>query len=671
MPVSVFHCIICGYWIESFAAENWLREFRIIYRSAKGAFISGAGCYSNPFRGEWIAPSDSTLRWDSLRYISSPSDRIPVMRQSEEGGRHGFVMHDLCWQLLRKFYAPDDVPIKRLLDVCKSLPLALQGSCAFWGHDYGGLLTLDTRDHYSWENGMEENFNNGPADATVDPYDVAEISEFLTMSHNLSSSLGTSQPRLARERKEDCFAIFPWELIEEISANLLISDILALVCASRTFGPILSSQTFWASRFEPGRDRDFLFEKRKCKEARDWIRLYQLTNRSVNPPGLKNRRRIWNLIQKLAPYLGASLDKSLSNSPLTPSHHWICEVAGDIQVESVTRARDTFHQGCLLFDRQCATIPSNLSSIGFSIAEDSITGIRLVTSTQEDIRLGYIIKSKEALLETTSLFGFILAVDSRGIRAVRVIYGNGSKSDWIGNPADTPITERLMKVGDINALEVGVDGYKIISIATASSHPAPFGMLLRSKAFWYPSIPSPELCLNDQSFSGKDPLTAGYHPLAWIHFGGPKGAYLKHVTGVRAMDIADVCTFEFEYEIDLPVEIRKLGRRKVLEFSTTTRFNIDGPGGEYISSVDACVISGKGKDMHPCRRGRLFSIKFTTNHGRSAHFPARCSIVDPGFMTPLSVEPGTIVTGLYGAQHPERGLISLGVISEVVTHPRA
>lgn len=432
-------------------------EQSIVYCCKQGTFTSGVGRHSDPYTIDWIVPSDSASRWDDPGYTPLFSDRIPVMRQSADGGLHGFVMHDLCWQLLQKFYEPDDVPIERLHDVCRSLPLAILGSCAFWGHDYGGLITLDTKDHYPWEDRAENEFNSSLTHAKEDPYDVAEIPELLTLSYNSSPSLGITQPHVVRETKSDCFAKFPWEIIEEISANLLVSDILALIRSSRTFGPILSSQTFWASRFETGKDRAFLFEKRNCKEARDWIKLYQLTKRSASPPGLKNRRRIWDLIQCLAPYLASSLDKNPKLSLTSSARNGICEVAGDILVEFDSGYPDTFNQGCLLFDKQRTTIPSNLLRVGFSVAEDSITGIRLVSGVQEDICLGYIIKCKEAVIETTSLGGFMLAVDSRGIRAVRVIHGDGNESDWVGNPAGTPITGRLMKLGDINTLEVGVD----------------------------------------------------------------------------------------------------------------------------------------------------------------------------------------------------------------------
>lgn len=118
------------------------------------------------------------------------------------------------------------------------------------------------------------------------------------------------------------------------------------------------------------------------------------------------------------------------------------------------------------------------------------------------------------------------------------------------------------------------------------------------------------MCLNDQSFTGQDPLTAGYQPLAWINFGGPKGVYLKHITGVCVTGPGNICTIEFEYDIDLPVEIRKLGRRKVTNFSIMNRFKIDGPGGEYITNIDASIIRVEGKKVYPFYRwGKLFSFK--------------------------------------------------------------
>ncbi|KAM5504528.1 hypothetical protein McaMca56_000901 [Microsporum canis] len=588
------------------------------------------------------------VRWDDAGDASQHSDVIPVIRQ----------------KILQKFYEPDDVPLERLLEICRPLP---QCSAGVWlGHDYSGLIILDTKNHYPWEGRVTGRRNILLPCAEEIPYDIAEMSSLFMLSSNppRTPEASRSIPMIGTNR--DCFATLPWELIEAICVNLSVPDILSLVRASRSFHPILTSQTFWATRFEPGKDRELIFEKWNSKENRDWIKLYQLTNRSSSSPGLENRRHIWDLVREFAPSLDSSLDKSherpLSSNIYDKSH----EVTAEILPDPTLSIGGFFNQGCLLFHKQHTAVPPNLSGVAFSITANYITGIRLMSRSQEDICLGYIIKNKETALEVTAISGFILAVDSRGVRAIRAIDGNGNESRWFGNPKDTPITKRLTGFKVITALEIGVDGYKIISIAAAEYQPTVQEKTLRLMALWYPAVPSPELNLNDQYFTGEDPLT-GYRPLAWIHFGGPQGCYLRNIKAVCVTRQGNTCCIEFEYDIDLPVEIRKLGRRKVIDYYKTARFEIDGRAGEYITEVAVSTLHKSEGNVYRYRGlETLSSFKITTNHGRLAHFISEDVTSNQLAMAPLSVEPGTTVTGFYASQHPQHGFISLGVISELV-----
>ncbi|KAM5484510.1 hypothetical protein McanCB56680_002586 [Microsporum canis] len=640
MSPDIFSCVICGYSIWSEERSYWLEEFRAVYSNAKGTFISSVGRYYNPHRG-WRASSDSMVRWDDAGDASQHSDKI-----------------------LQKFYEPDDVPLERLLEICRPLP---QCSAGVWlGHDYSGLIILDTKNHYPWEGRVTGRRNILLPCAEEIPYDIAEMSSLFMLSSNppRTPEASRSIPMIGTNR--DCFATLPWELIEAICVNLSVPDILSLVRASRSFHPILTSQTFWATRFEPGKDRELIFEKWNSKENRDWIKLYQLTNRSSSSPGLENRRHIWDLVREFAPSLDSSLDKSherpLSSNIYDKSH----EVTAEILPDPTLSIGGFFNQGCLLFHKQHTAVPPNLSGVAFSITANYITGIRLMSRSQEDICLGYIIKNKETALEVTAISGFILAVDSRGVRAIRAIDGNGNESRWFGNPKDTPITKRLTGFKVITALEIGVDGYKIISIAAAEYQPTVQEKTLRLMALWYPAVPSPELNLNDQYFTGEDPLT-GYRPLAWIHFGGPQGCYLRNIKAVCVTRQGNTCCIEFEYDIDLPVEIRKLGRRKVIDYYKTARFEIDGRAGEYITEVAVSTLHKSEGNVYRYRGlETLSSFKITTNHGRLAHFISEDVTSNQLAMAPLSVEPGTTVTGFYASQHPQHGFISLGVISELV-----
>src|ERR1700726_3765027 len=73
---------------------------------------------------------------------------------------------------------------------------------------------------------------------------------------------------------------------------------------------------------------------------------------------------------------------------------------------------------------------------------------------------------------------------------------------------------------------------------------------LRDTALWYPNIPNPCLCLNDNYFTGEDPSVAGYRPLCWTLFGGPGGIYLRFLTEISVIRLGSLCSIEFPYNTD-------------------------------------------------------------------------------------------------------------------------
>lgn len=478
MSPVIFGCVICGYPIYGYATsatKSWLKEIRAsrvsqvcdndpvlirsVYSSPEGTFISGVGQYDDPNDGTWIAPSDPAMRWDDHDYLFQASDELPVMRQCPENGRHGFVLHDACWRLLQKALEPDNIPLERLLGVCRSLPFPLRGIGVCWSHDYGGLTLFDNQDHYPWEDRLMEQYNSSETHqyAKENPYDVPEIPGLLMMCSQKPPYL------VPKTRGGDCFSTLPWEILEAIAINLPTGDVLNLRRASKAFLPVLTSQTFWASRFEAGHDRDFIFETRNNKESRDWITLYRITNHAHSPPGLKNRRRVWGLIRELIDLLRLCLDNALESSCINLSADGLrwSEVTGDVRQETSSGHCEGFNEGCRLFQKQCASIPSDLSRIAFSIISagniEYVVGMRFITSNDVDIRLGYMTEGNELFLEVTAVRGFVLAMGSRGIRALQVISGDGRASKWFGCPKDSPVTERLAGFESVSALEVGVD----------------------------------------------------------------------------------------------------------------------------------------------------------------------------------------------------------------------
>lgn len=131
---------------------------------------------------------------------------------------------------------------------------------------------------------------------------------------------------------------------------------------------------------------------------------------------------------------------------------------------------------------------------------------------------------------------------------------------------------------------------------------------------WYPTIPNPELHLNDEYFTGGNSLTSGYQPLIWIQFGGPKGTYLQYVRGICVTRLRSLCYIEFEYDTeDVPSEVRKLGRHKSTLIPSSSLFQIDGRAGEFIKTIAVSFIDGNSDNScRPPKYGKLGSFKVST-----------------------------------------------------------
>lgn len=425
-----------------------------VYSSHEGISISGVGCYDDPSDGIWIAPPLPHMRWDDHGYTKQVRDEIPVMKQPPENNRHGYIVHDACWCLLQKVVEPDDISLERLHRICSSLPFPIQGIGVSWGHDYRGLSIIDNQNYYPWEDRLVEPYSESEAYqyAGYNPYDVPELHKLLLMSSqkDRNSDLCTNS--------NNCFSVLPWEIREAIAIYLSTRDVTNLLMSSKAFLPLLTSQTFWRSRFHTGSDRDFVFETRS-KQPKDWIHLYQMTNDVQSPPGLKNRKRIWCLAQDMVDLLRFQLVKytDYSHAILNPDPRWT--IAADIKEDSISNS--SFNEGCRLFEKQSIILPRDLVKIAFSITEEGTTGflagIRFISKDGSHICLGYIAKDKELSIDIATLKGFILAMGSRGIQGLQVVQCDGRVTRWFGCPRNSPVTERLVGSEAIGAIEIGLD----------------------------------------------------------------------------------------------------------------------------------------------------------------------------------------------------------------------
>jgi hypothetical protein len=134
---------------------------------------------------------------------------------------------------------------------------------------------------------------------------------------------------------------------------------------------------------------------------------------------------------------------------------------------------------------------------------------------------------------------------------------------------------------------------------------------LRHYALWYPTVPPPHLSLNEGSYAGTIPAASEYSPFFWSQFGGSDGECLRHLTCISIMGLGQLCSVEFEYDTDdLTVNDRKLGRRRSTDYSQVTKFPIDGPGGEVVTSIEVSLRRVTSEHaFFFCRNGVLESLK--------------------------------------------------------------
>ncbi|PVI01161.1 hypothetical protein DM02DRAFT_671516 [Periconia macrospinosa] len=668
--MALFSCILCGSAIPDEIGDpekKWQKEYRAIYSHPTGYSVTGVGCNGDDW--SWIPPSDPAKRWDDDD-SNVQLFELPVMRKVPIDGLHGFVVHNACWMLLRRAWGPEDVRVDRLVEICRSIPFPIGTDGLGWQHRYGGLLFLETQDYFPWQEILSlPDLDELPLvvwDAFKNPWDVQNMREILLSCAKPQPVRGTDKT------SHDCFSRLPWELREAIAVLLPTADALALRQASVSFLPLLSSSTFWASRFTGNRERDFVFEMHGCQDPTDWLDLYRITSQKSGPPGLRNRCRIWNITKMLIEIVRLERNECLTSTiEQTVAPSW-SQVTGDINFDGFETSWKPFRRGCFSLRTIIVPVPCRLLKIGVSTINvgttSYVTGLRFVADSTPDALIGYI-SSSETFFTLQELFGFKVAVAPSGLTALQIVGKNGHSSQWIGCLSDVPSSERLIRSQPIKSVTVRLDGFKLVGLGVASPDVISEQDLgtadppLRETALWYPNKPPNELHLNESSFTGQNPFHTGYRPLIWIRFGGQRGSDLKRIVGLAVQQVPHrLYSLEFLYEGICRSSSSKLGRIRHEAITPGPMFTIDGIGGELITSIAVHVEKDKRPGARDfLRHGLLKCFKVTTNRGREFQSNLACNHPE---MRLLPITPGTTITGFYASQNDKGGLISLGVISE-------
>ncbi|KAH6845721.1 hypothetical protein B0I37DRAFT_447567 [Chaetomium sp. MPI-CAGE-AT-0009] len=681
MSPRIRSCAICGWIIyDDEGSISWMNQFRGLYSCPEGIVVTGVGLYTDPGRGAFIAPPDPNARFDDPGYDHPDEDEFAVMRRWDINGKRGFIFHDACWSLLQRAFSPTPVPHVRLFEVLDSLPLVMAGDSINWGHDYGGLAIIREDHFFPWEPRFaDREFPDGWFGTlySADPLAVSEVDKILTETSRAPSNDQFRFTGSAAGSGKDPFSSLPMELCSVVAEYLPTSDVLNSRHASRSFWHVFHSEQFWVSRFRGNSDRSWLFEVRDCKTAsRDWRWLYHCTADRHIGQGLRNRKRIWALIQHLAPILELHWSE-LPCEPLPEEpRNWVL-VAGSMR-DQQPEGFCQLEEGCRRLRSKQAAIPDGISQVSASTIRvgnsEYIAGISLSTPSGEVLRIGYS-NGRWRSLQLNGLAGFNLAVGPGGIHALQCIDGRSREPlAWLGCPDDTPKTERLAMGNRITALEVAFDACRMVSVAVAQETDTTREHLqdaLRRSAIWYPDVPSPVLGLNEDFFVPLKSYTWGYKPIFWTYFGGAGGMYLPNLTKVTASCWdGSLLRIDFSFDRQVPAECRRFGRVGDSEYGTLVQFPIDGPGGEVIDKVEVCQKHPREDQFTPrwsLEEGSLIWLAISTNRGRICEFGTRSKSRSRRVVTKkVSAAPGTAITGLFGAQYRNLGLgiMMVGVVTE-------
>jgi hypothetical protein len=454
--------------------------------------LSGVGRHS-PNLDRYIAPASYDARWNDKGYQFTDSDEIRI-GGGPYSGTHTFIMHAHCCSLLEHFFHPRPIPLARLVKVCRSCPV--QGyrfeRYLSWGLDHSYEREILRRNAFPWEEPDNYVLHLDRSSRPQNPWIIPELMTDLQMQE-----LGLDETREKKSRRarvdpwtrtrrnkemrakrysakhavgdivSNIFTKLPPEMLEMVLTYVPTNGVKSLALTSKGLKMVIPSrlgQSFWASRFQAPFEYGFVFEAQTYGHGLDWKSLY-FEMKNSHSPRLRNRRRIWRLIQSLSELICLQWNSRHGLLPLKMTRsdlRWKA-VRGALQQppeKGQERPEFRFNRGCLQFHSQCTAIPTLLCRIVVSTisigSATFVTGMRFISRNKLDVCIGYT-KGEESSLDITGIQGFIVAVGSRGIHALQLITSTEKLSQWFGDPNGVPKTRRLVTHMPITALRAGFD----------------------------------------------------------------------------------------------------------------------------------------------------------------------------------------------------------------------
>ncbi|KAL2822775.1 hypothetical protein BDW59DRAFT_149120 [Aspergillus cavernicola] len=653
------YCVICGVLISRTSAVpgtvptdlEWYQQLRVIQLyddlangprpATKLAPLSGVGFVNLSDR--ITAPLDHgySFKDDNANLESYTPFYDPEL------GTWCFNFHALCWDILLQ-----RVP-EALSDITKFSTIFFQTLfCTAWGgyrcirpgHDYGGAAQFQK----PLGNPIRNMIHQGFAHLLDRPSQFRDIPEILlSLSQDTQSCI--QRPAHITVRSpflgHDIFSSLPVEVLLLIISILPSADIQQLRLASRSVAsvtdPASLPQSFWRSRFCADFEMGFAspintFGNQNWHDTYFTLKYALRDSSSSSSARPRNRRRIWNLAGINAALLAQRMVKAgLHGSPCTentrlppradtlthdpsPGTMIMAQLFEDRHDLLRSGSRRLHDRAVVLPLDECAINSIRISTVLFN-SQEFISGLQFQllnpsTQTLTNISLGYMSPNANHFIEiapSVRVIGFELAICARGVTGVRVVVDSdyrGPQPQWVGDTGngEVDIAFGMLSFGRKKAQQIRLiasfDAFKIIALGITEGSDPVSGIAnsLTSQPIWTPSYPRETVSLVPHLQS--QPRLQTFNPVLNLDFGGPNGERLPRLTRIvthMLNKLAPIVGLTFYLNDQSYIHFGQQGSMEVSSF-------VDGPGGEFISSV---IVEKSPKN------GQILLYRMRTNLG--------------------------------------------------------
>lgn len=383
-----------------------------------------------------------------------PLDLVPTLTQRNHWGFH---FHEACFELSTLDFK---VELKLLFYLCLSTPLSREGLLA-WGHDYGGVANWAPDGYvpamkFLWS--QDEELTKVPDLYKTNPIQIPTLRKSIDLSARLQQDVFQSKldpQKLSLDK--NVFCRFPPEVQLRIVALLPSQDIHSLRLSSPVFAVLGLSERFWASRFDPGKEFEYIPEVTKSP-PKSWRWLYlSLHIWASDNLGMANRRRLWPFVRKIQSLLCQMEETECYG---TPSRSWfeneepddLEEFKGTVSwhtaERNVVRNWGNFVYGCTAMRSRSlrSSQVMKVKQVSISLVETLdgafVSGLTFTNGNSASTSLGYIHPNRTVHLDFSieqRIMGWVLALDTSGVRAIAVVAEDRSVSNFAGDPGERPL----------------------------------------------------------------------------------------------------------------------------------------------------------------------------------------------------------------------------------------